>query len=242
MVTLMRGRPYVAFFGLVMLVAAGCKGSNEPTAVSVPTQPTIPARPTIPVLEGTVYSFDLTEGQQEWTAGAGAEDETGTLETLYKPLPAALDATSAALYVSGNRVALVFAKRKVTGLDPTVTYAATFATVIASQMGTKGCIRLGGPLGSNLGAFTQEPVSWSTIPATTESLGGAVLVRTGILTSGPCVGTWEYKLLVTDTGALRVRPAADGALWLYFGVPLDEGVGNAEFYLVSFAAGFKAVE
>jgi hypothetical protein len=241
MVALMRGRPHVAFVGLVWLVAIGCNGGNEPTAVSVPTQPTIPARPTIPALEGTVYPFDLTEGRQEWTAEAGADYDTGTLETQYQPLPAGLDATLSALYLCAHHgVDLMYTKRKITGLDPNVTYAATFATVIASQMG-KNCPRAGGPTGSDLGAFTNEPVTWSSIPAATENTGGAVLVRDGIFTSGSCSGTWDYKLLVTETGALRVRPASDGSLWLFFGVPIAES-GYAEFYLVSFAAGFKAAE
>lgn len=162
------------------------------------------------------------------------EEEFYELESGVRPLPAPLDTTRRALFVSGSNRSddlFMYLKRPVEGLTPGATYRVRFDVEIASNEGS-GCVGAGGAPGEAVvvkaGASAQEPVRALAedglyrlnLDKGNQSTGGKDAVVIGDLANGSdeCSGG-DYRLKRLQDASVEVRATADaaGKLWLLLG-------------------------
>lgn len=208
---------------LVLLCAffwASC--SNDPTDPSDP-------------LTGRV---DFSTGQHGWTAGFSdypvGQEAFYELRSDYRGLPAPLDRSQNALYISGNNHSddlFMYWKGKIVGLSPTTTYRASFEVEFATNA-PSGCVGVGGSPGESVyvkaGASVIEPEALDVggtyqmnIDKGNQANGGDnALVLGDIANSQPCgqaAPQWELKRLASGAEAVDVTTDSDGSVWLLIG-------------------------
>ena len=211
------------------------------------------------------FTFDFTAGTQGWMAGfsdypAFLESQMGLLAD-YQPLPAPLDPSKSALFISGRNDSgnlFMFFKRRVDGLVSGALYAVSFAVDIATDV-PRGCVGIGGPPGEGVyvkaGASTQEPRAVllggeyvMNIDKGRQSQGGAEATPIGdVANSIPCQsapgGGILYRAEIKSLAGpalIRVHAATDGAAWLLVGT--DSGFeGRTNIYYTKIGATFQLV-
>lgn len=180
---------------------------------------------------------DFSTGQHGWTAGFAdypvADEAIYNLQSDYRTLPAPLDTSQRALFISGvNRSDDLFMywKGQIVGLSPGTRYRASFEVEFATNV-PSGCVGVGGSPGESVwikaGATDIEPESvlvdgfyLMNIDKGNQSTSGENAVVLGdIATSQPCGGgepQWELKQLV-GTETLTFTADSDGRVWLLVG-------------------------
>lgn len=187
--------------------------------------------------EPLTVRVDFSTGQQGWMAGFSdyppADEAIYHLQSDYRALPAPLDTSQRALFISGvNRSDDLFMywKGQIVGLSPGTRYRASFEVEFATNA-PSGCAGVGGAPGENVwvkaGATDIEPESVldgsfliMNIDKGNQSTSGDNAVVIGdVASSQTCDGgelQWELKLL---SGMETVDVTADsvGRIWLLFG-------------------------
>ena len=181
---------------------------------------------------------DFSTGQHGWTAGFSdyppADEAIYHLQSDYRTLPAPLDTSQRALFISGvNRSDDLFMywKGQIVGLSPGTRYRASFEVEFATNV-PSGCAGVGGAPGENVyikaGATDIEPESVladgsylvMNIDKGNQSTSGENAVVLGdIASSQPCGGgdpQWELKQL-TSMETVDVTADTDGRIWLLIG-------------------------
>jgi hypothetical protein len=180
---------------------------------------------------------DFSTGQHGWTAGfsdyPAADEAIYNLQSDYRTLPAPLDTSQRALFISGvNRSDDLFMywKGQIVGLSPGTRYRASFEVEFATNI-PSGCFGVGGSPGESVyikaGATDIEPESvlvdgWylMNIDKGNQAIGGENAVVLGdIANSQPCGGgepQWELKLL-SSMETIDVTADSDGRVWLLVG-------------------------
>jgi hypothetical protein len=179
---------------------------------------------------------DFSTGQHGWTAGFAdypvGNDAIFRLESDYRNLPAPLDTSQGALYISGvNRSddLWMYWKGQIVGLAPNTRYRASFDVEFATNV-PSGCIGVGGSPGESVwvkaGAAMIEPESvvvndWyrMNVDKGNQSNGGQNAVVLGDVANSQSCGQqpqWELKL-VSSMETIEVTADADGRVWLFVG-------------------------
>ncbi|HEY0074883.1 MAG TPA: hypothetical protein VGB77_12325 [Abditibacteriaceae bacterium] len=227
-------------FGLTVvgLIMAGCNGASSGSG-------------------NQRLVFDFANGPQNWVGGfadyPANNSEIFELTTDYRSLPAPLDNSKSALFISGiNRSddLWMFYKRRVTGLRPNSLYRVQFEVQFATEA-AKGCFGVGGAPGESVfvkaGASTVEPMAvvdnagdyrFNVDKGNQANGGAAALVLGNVANTRDCAlpAQWELKTL-NSPDTLSVRTDANGALWLFFGT--DSGFESlTRLYYTRFSATF----
>jgi hypothetical protein len=225
----------LTFFGLIM---AGCNGASSGSG-------------------NQRLVFDFANGLQSWVGGfadyPANNSEIFELTTDYRPLPAPLDSSKNALFISGiNRSddLWMFYKRRVTGLRPNSLYRVQFAVQFATEA-ANGCFGVGGAPGESVfvkaGASTVEPMAvvdnagdfrFNVDKGNQAQPGTNALVLGNVANTRDCAlpAQWELKTL-NSPDTLSVRTDANGALWLFLGT--DSGFESlTRLYYTRFSVTF----
>ena len=197
-------------------------------------------------------TFEWTGDDSGWVAGfadypKGVEVEWNFVSGR-RPLPAPLSSPHLALYIAGDNRSddlFMFWKRRVTGLTPRRSYAASLDVSFASNA-PRGCAGAGGAPGESvyvkLGAATNEPVTSVdadgnvriSIDKGNQATSGREAVTVGDIatTNTNCAApVWEEKRLHT-TQPIRVTADPSGAIWVVMGT--DSGFeGRTQIYYIS---------
>ncbi len=181
---------------------------------------------------------DFSTGQHGWTAGfsdyPAADEAIYHLQSDYRTLPAPLDTSQRALFISGvNRSDDLFMywKGQIVGLPPGTRYRASFEVEFATNA-QSGCFGVGGSPGESVwikaGATDIEPESvlvdgfyLMNIDKGNQSTSGENAVVLGdVASSQPCgpeaEAQWELKQLF-GTETVEVTSDSDGRVWLLVG-------------------------
>lgn len=205
-------------------------------------------------------TFEWTGDDRGWASGFADHpqgvDAAWSFVAEPRPLPPPLTAPHRALFIAGDNRSddlFMFWKRRVTGLAPRGSYAASLEVHFASSA-PKGCSGIGGAPGESvyvkLGASTREPVTTVdpdgnvriSIDKGNQATSGrdAVTVGDVATTNTDCAAVvWEDKRLRT-AAPLRVTADATGAIWVVMGT--DSGFeGRTEIYYISLRLGLDRV-
>jgi hypothetical protein len=211
---------------------------------------------------GQTFAFDFSAGQQGWIAGFAdyPSDNAAFYELVadYRPLPAPLDGSRRALYVSAFNASgdvFLFYKRQVTGLKPGAAYMAAFEVEIATNIPT-GCVGIGSPPGEGTyikaGASADEPMAvlapdgryliLNIDKGNQASSGKNALTIGNAANSLPCqsgpngqvIQRWELKRLQSSQ-TVSVSADAGGAVWFVVGID-SAWVDRLEFFITQFKA------
>lgn len=190
-------------------------------------------------VDEVVVDTDFVGGSTAgWTVGfadyPAGDEEIYDLVAEVRQLPAPLDTTRRALFVSGSNRSddlFMFLKRPVDGLTPGATYRVRFEVDLFTNEGS-GCFGIGGAPGEAVvvkaGASTREPVrvpdsaGWyrMNVDKGNQSTGGADAIVLGDVANGSeeCSGGAYRKKRLEDP-EMRVRVTADpaGRTWLLIG-------------------------
>jgi len=212
-----------------------------------------PGRP-----DGDAFDYSFAGGTEGWTHGfadypLGREQEW-ELVADHRPLPAPLDGSNGAIYLSGNNHSddlFMFIKRRVDGLTPNGRYRVTFRIELATNS-PSGCAGIGGAPGESVylqgGVAPVEPVAVPgdddhyrlNVDHGGQGADGEYAIVLGNLANGdPDCDSPEYRLKLFDdpSRALDVTADAEGAAWLFAGI--DSGFeGTTSTYVTSFAVRF----
>lgn len=184
--------------------------------------------------EPLVFSYEFSSGTEGWTGGFAdypeGNDQFYELLFEYAMLPEPLDETTGALKISGNNHSddlFMFAKRKISGLEPNTEYEVKITIEFASNVpdGTPG---VGGSPGESVyikgGASQQEPqpvvddANWyrMNIDKGNQSQDGEDMLVLGDFSND--TGKNEYTLkTVSNSTLFPVTSDENGALWLIVG-------------------------
>ena len=188
--------------------------------------------------EPLTAQVDFSTGRHGWTAGFAdyppADEAIYHLQSNYRTLPAPLDTSQGALFISGvNRSDDLFMywKGQIVGLSPGTRYRASFEVEFATNV-PSGCAGVGGAPGENVyikaGATDIEPDSVlndgsyliMNIDKGNQSTSGENAVVLGdVASSQPCDGgepQWELKQL-SSMETVDVTADSDGRIWLLVG-------------------------
>jgi cyclophilin family peptidyl-prolyl cis-trans isomerase len=205
------------------------------------------------------YDFDFAVGQHGFTAGfadlpTNYDKNFYALTSDYCPAPAELGGKKA-LLISGMNHSddlWMFWRKKLIGLAPGSLYEASFDLQLASSA-PAGAVGIGGAPGESVyikaGASAAEPRPVAdkagdlrlSVDKGNQSLPGSAASLLGHAAK-PDDGTEKFALLQRDnrTAKLRVRTAADGSLWVFFGS--DSGFeGETTLYYTNFTAVLEPV-
>ena len=188
--------------------------------------------------EPRIGRVDFSSGQHGWTAGFAdypvGEEASYELKSDYRGLPAPLNRSQNALYISGNNHSddlFMYWKGKIVGLSPNTTYRTHFELEFATNT-PSGCIGVGGSPGESVyvkaGASDIEPEALDmggfyqmNIDKGNQSTGGENAVVLGdVANSQPCGGAapqWELKQLASGADAVVVTTDGEGSVWLFMG-------------------------
>jgi hypothetical protein len=211
---------------------------------------------------GQTFAFVFSAGPQGWIPGFAdyPSDNAAFYELVadYRPLPAPLDGSRRALYLSGFNASgdvFLFYKRQVTGLKPGATYIAAFEVEIATNIPT-GCVGIGAPPGEGTyikaGASAIEPMPvlapdgryliMNIDKGNQASSGTNALTIGNAANSLPCqsgpngqvIQRWELKRLQSSQ-PVAVSADTAGSIWLLIGI--DSGwLDHLEFFITQFKA------
>jgi hypothetical protein len=198
--------------------------------VSCSEDPTDPSEP-------LTARVDFSTGQHGWAAGfsdyPAADEAIYNLQSDYRTLPAPLDTSQRALFISGvNRSDDLFMywKGQIVGFSPGTRYRASFEVEFATNV-PSGCVGVGGSPGESVyvkaGATDIEPESvrvngfyLMNIDKGNQAIGGENAVVLGdIANSQPCgegEPQWELKQL-SSMDSVEVTADSDGRVWLLVG-------------------------
>jgi hypothetical protein len=205
------------------------------------------------------FSFDFSKGQQGFVSGfadlpAKHDPALYVLRSGHGKTPTELGG-GPALFISGaNRSddLWMYWRKKISGLVPGSVYEATFDLQLASSAAA-GAVGIGGAPGESVflkaGASAVEPLAsadksgWlrMNVDKGNQSQAGGSASVLGHAAK-PDDGTSKFAILHRDNRAsrLKVRPAADGSLWLFFGS--DSGFeGTTLLYYSKFTAVLESV-
>ena len=187
--------------------------------------------------EAMTFGFDFDRGQMGFVAGFAdyppADEAIYRLTSDYRALPATLDASRNALFISGiNRSddLFMYFKGQVNGLGANTRYRASFAVEFATNV-PSGCSGVGGAPGESVwvkaGATTVEPVAFDdggqlrmNIDKGNQANGGANAVVLGnVANSRLCqqLPQWELKSVNSSGAMVEVTSDRNGRVWLLFG-------------------------
>lgn len=209
-----------------------------------------------------VFSYNFAKSNEGFTAGfadlpANHNAADYALQSTRTNLPANLAGTNRtqALYISGHDRSSdlwMFWKRKAVGLRPGTVYEATFDVELASSA-RSGAVGVGGSPGQSVtikaGASAAEPKvvrdnkAWLrlNIDKGNQGKGGAAASVLGHAAKADNSSD-AFSMVRRDnrSGRLRVKSAADGSLWLFFGS--DSGfAGKTSLYYTKFTAVLEPV-
>ncbi len=181
---------------------------------------------------------DFSTGQHGWTAGFAdypvGEDDFYELESDYRALPAPLDTSRRALYISGNNHSddlFMFWKGQIVGLAPNTSYRVRFEVEFATNA-PAGCVGVGGSPGESVwvkaGASQAEPEAVDvggffqmSIDKGNQAIGGEKALVLGDVASSQTCGQgqpqWEIKQLTSGAETITVTAVGDGRVWLLMG-------------------------
>lgn len=205
----------------------------------------------------TVVGFGFGDGAQGWTAHFAdypvGEESFYELESGVRRLPAPLDTTRRAFFLSGNNHSddlFMFAKRPLPGLQPNTAYRVHWEVELASNQ-PSGCVGVGGAPGESVylkaGATIEEPTLEQedgyyrvSIDKGNQAAGGADAVVLGDLANGDrdCLNpSYRLKRLRSPAPGQRLRTDATGTAWLLVGI--DSGFeATASVYLTGIRVRF----
>ena len=180
------------------------------------------------------FAWDFNGGAEGWAgdfAGYPMEDEelyelTFEHDTLPEPLPQ----NQFALKLSGNNHGnnlFMFAKRKVTGLQPNTTYYITFTIEFASDVADETVVAgrlLGESIHVKAGAATAEPVKNSdsenmyhlNIDKGNQNEDGDDMVVVGNFANGTAQAVYALKT-ISNEKPFHVTTGDNGELWIIIG-------------------------
>ncbi len=209
-----------------------------------------------------VLGYDFTESGQGFTAGfadlpANYNAAQYALRSSRTDLPANLAGTNRAkaLFISGDNRSSdlwMFWKRKTVGLRPGTIYEATFDLELASSA-RAGAVGAGGSPGEAVaikaGASASEPKAvrnkqgWLrlNVDKGNQAKGGAAASVLGHEAKiDNTNNTFAFVCRDNRSNRLRVKSAADGTLWVFFGS--DSGfAGKTSLYYTKFTAVLEPV-
>jgi hypothetical protein len=203
------------------------------------------------------YRFDFAQGPQGWIPGFAdyppADEAIYGLRADYSSLPAPLDISRSALFISGvNRSDDLFMYfRWRGGLRRNTSYRVAFEIEFATRV-PAGCAGVGGAPGEGVtvkaGATTVEPIPVvgddghyrMNVDKGNQANGGRDAVVLGDIANSQTCGDeprWELKQL-SSMPALDVTTDDSGSVWLFFGT--DSGFESiTSLYYTRFAAEFE---
>ncbi len=205
------------------------------------------------------FSFDFSKGTHGFVSGFADlpqkhDPALYALRSGHGKTPAELGSGSA-LFISGTNRSddlWMYWRKKISGLAPGKVYEATFDLQLASSAAA-GAVGIGGAPGESVfikaGASAKEPLAsvdkfaWlrMNVDKGNQSQAGGAASILGHAAK-PSDGTSKFSVLNRDnrSSRLKVRPAADGSLWLFFGS--DSGFeGTTLLYYSKFTAVFEPV-
>ena len=188
--------------------------------------------------ETRTFTFDFSEGPQEWQAGFAdypeGKAEDHELRSDYRTLPAPLDTTEGSLFIAGSNLSddlFMFFKRPVRGLSANTSYRVQFEVTIATNE-PHGCAGVGGAPGESVfvktGAASQEPQAVVSdqgyyrlnIDKGNQSQDSQQVRMLGhIASSQDCSEeniAYELKTLKSEE-PIRVTTDAQGTAWIFVG-------------------------
>jgi len=181
--------------------------------------------------------LDFTQGTQGWVGGFAdypvGQDAFYELEVDYRLLPAPLNTSQNAQYISGNNHSddlWMYYKGRVAGLDGNRRYAVRFEVEIATNI-PNGCTGVGGAPGEGVsvkvGASTIEPEAvvvggdWRmNVDKGQQTNGGKNALVVGDVANSVHCGEpprWELKQLSSGSDSLEVETDGSGSVWLFVG-------------------------
>lgn len=224
---------------LILLVAAGACDSQE--------------------TDDVILEFDLTESSSAWTALFAdyppGEEEFYELESGFRRLPASIDTTKRALFISGNNHSddlFMGFYRRADGLKSGVRYDVSFTVEIATSV-PSGCVGVGGAPGESVhvkaGVSAVRPQREQpgdgfyrlNVDKGNQAASGANAVVIGnVANSRACESPemFELKRMTSEPGAVTVRVDEEGGVWLFMGT--DSGFeATTSIYFTYFRAEFN---
>ncbi len=202
------------------------------------------------------FSYTFEQDVEGWEAGIAdypKEWDESRLEFVFahEALPPEVAKDGMALSISGSNISddlFMFLKKRITGLEPNMTYNVTFDISLASKYPEKS-VGIGGSPGASVflkaGGATSEPKPVEVgddirmnIDKGNQSQGGKAMVVLGSV--GIPGTTSEYRLINRDNARNPVKVITDsnGSLWVIVGTDSGfEGVTKLYFdtIKVSFA-------
>lgn len=235
----------------LLALSAGCGGTGESPQPQPQPEPTV-APPTL--------SYDFREGAQGWESGFAdyppGEEEFYELEAGLRPLPAGVEPSGQAYYISGSNRSddlYMFLKRKLgpqEGVRPDTAYRLKYTIVFASNAAS-GCLGIGGAPGESVtlkaGGSNVEPlpvvegdIFRMNVDKGQQTEGGPAGSVVGDVANGlPCeeaseAGRPYVSLRKEHTSEFSVASNAAGELWLLVGTDSGfEGVTSLYYQSIT---------
>ncbi|MBE9461187.1 hypothetical protein ACFP1I_20375 [Dyadobacter subterraneus] len=227
------------FFGsLIMTVfLVACKGGND----------------TLPI---KFFESTFQQNAEDWTGDVAlfknGQQDTIAFNIKQGKIPGATDSTSRGLGVSGKNIGdslFLFIKKKITGLDPALTYKVAYEINIGTNYpDTVGSA--GRRIFIKAGASPNEPVKELAGNYYKTNLGLGALSKSGsemmyLGTAGNGLDSVAYRSIVRTNAnlAVEVKPNADGEIWLCVGAETSyKGLIQLYYDRIYTAVGEKPIE
>ena len=180
------------------------------------------------------FTFDFATGPEDWQGGFAdypvGEEEFYALSAGYSALPERTDTTDGAIRQSGNNHSddlFMFVKKKLTGLTPNRTYAATFEIRLLTNA-ADGSFGIGGSPGSSVyvkaGLTRAEPLPVAdtsgfylmNLDKGNQQQDGPDMMTIGDLANGTEETVYVPKNL-TNATPFEFRADANGEAWAIIG-------------------------
>ncbi|WP_073002632.1 hypothetical protein [Mariniphaga anaerophila] len=193
------------------------------------------------------FFFDFAEGTDGWSGDFAdypvGEESNYELVFEYDTLPEPLDRSQMAIKQSGNNRSedlFMFAKRKVSGLEPNTVYYITFTVEFATDV-PNGLEGVGGSPGESVcvkvGATTAEPKKEKdsenfyrmNIDKGQQTEGGENMVAVSDFANGTDSETYTLKT-VSNGSPFGAATDEDGNLWLIVGIDSGFGATTTVYY------------
>jgi len=180
------------------------------------------------------FAWDFADGTEGWTADFTeyplGEEEFYELVFEHDTLPRPLNQNQFALKLSGNNhsgTLFMFAKRKVTGLEPNTTYYATFTiefasdvpdeTVVAGRLlGESVYVKAGATVGEPLKTTDTDDFYRLNIGKGNQSENGDDMVVIGNYANGTNQAVYTLKT-VSNEKPFYMTTGDNGELWIIIG-------------------------
>lgn len=205
-------KKWIVLIGLVMSIYfAACKKAEDPLPI-------------------TFFDSTFQDGTDDWTGDfayyKSGQDSAVAFKVSLANIPARTDSTLRGLRVEGTNTGdslFWFIKRKITGLDPTLTYKVAYrinlSTSYPDTIGSAGRITY-----IKAGASTQEPKKVLTSNYYNTSVLKGQIGKNGtemlvLGNAGNKIDSVAYRSIVRDNAnlAVEVKPNAAGEIWLCVG-------------------------